>query len=98
MIRYEINYHGLPVQVSLDVEDQHSSAAIVVESEPPVIADTIKQNLQDTYGAFGHQLGEETTAIDLDTAINSLGFPVEAVEGTELVAEYENPAPEGAAT
>ncbi len=60
----------------------------------------VRESLEGAFGAFGHFLEKETTAIDLYAALMQppSPFQVEILEGAELVEAIDPQIPEGAIT
>lgn len=105
MLKYKVfDRIGGEYIVSLDSDDPNATSVIEIsvsdrgdERFIPIIRDW----LDNTYGAFGHFLGNPTTPIDLDAAMHGNDakvFRPEITEGQELVRVYDSGIPKGAVT
>ena len=112
MIRFQLSYLGHSVEVSIASTDPNQYASILIEPGIPLIAgagdpedfmlDEIRENLSNSYGAYGHFIGYACTPIDLNSAMFSpqmQGYSPELIEGEEIIGEVYSPGiPEDAIT
>lgn len=97
MIRYKLNdnFDGTEAIVSLDARDPNEYAEIEYSGDKE-LTDTVRSWLSSAAGAFGHLIGERTTAIDLDAALKGTEaerFNPQLIEGEQLVAIYDPQTP-----
>ncbi len=88
--------------ITLAVKSSEAIAAPTIKSEydtnPEQVEELIKAYLSETYGAYGHRLGDRCTGFDLSVALKHDEFTpygFELIEGAEFIAPPQ-PVPEGA--
>lgn len=97
MIIYQLSSFLGDVTVSLDVSSRDETALIYCQGDEDAVS-LVYPDIKASYGAFGHLLGERTTAIDLSAAMHKdplLQYQPQLTSGEELVASYEVELPEG---
>lgn len=90
MVSYQIKLPIGTVIISLEVDDPNTPVALNYSGEPQAIA-LVQEVLQSSCGLYGHLIGDRTTAIDLDAAINSQAmnqFQPDLIEGREIIEAY----------
>lgn len=81
--------------VSLNVSKPNQEAPIQYKGDRELV-DFIKNQMATAIGAFGTLVGDRATPIDLDHALKSLPFAVEATKGADMVATYDPETPDEA--
>jgi hypothetical protein len=98
VIKYEVNVGDNIIFISLNTSSPNERAVLIYEGDSSGIGN-FKTFLENTYGAFGHTIGETTTAIDLHyTMSNQQQFQAKIVEGQDLITKYDPEIPDGAVT
>ncbi|MBO3459960.1 hypothetical protein G7B40_040245 [Aetokthonos hydrillicola Thurmond2011] len=98
MIKYEIKAKNDTIYVSLNVNSPNERALLTYEGDQDVVSG-FKEFLENAYGAFGHTIGQATSAIDLHYAMsNQQQFQARLIEGQDLVTKYDPEIPDGAVT
>lgn len=95
MITYSLMNGAVTVSIDADASEPHKRTPIVYTGEMVPYAQDI---LSIQYGAFGHLIGDATTPVDLDAAMQKPDMqamtPV-LVQGLD-VEDYDPGIPEGA--
>lgn len=97
MIRFSLS-NG--VIVSLDSDDPDLSAIISYEGQP-IMIESVRRELESSYGAFGHLITDATTPADLHAAMRKepmTRFNPQLIEGDNLIPSYKQNIPPGAKT
>ncbi|OKH14834.1 hypothetical protein NIES592_08125 [Fischerella major NIES-592] len=98
MIKYEVKTVNSTIYVSLNTKYPNERALLNYEGDSSTISN-FRQFLENAYGAFGHTIGQATTAIDLHYAMsNQQQFEARLIEGQDLVTKYDPEIPDGAVT
>ena len=98
MIKYKVKVENKTIYVSLDTNSPNESAVLIYEGDKSVVSG-FREFLENTYGAFGHTIGQVTTPIDLHYAMSSQQqFEARLVEGQNIVKKYDPEIPDGAMT
>jgi hypothetical protein len=96
MLRYKVMTDSGDCVITLDSNSPHQSAEIKISGKAE---NEVKAWLFNQYGVFGHLIREQTTPIDLDSALKGAkDWRVELLEGADLVASYRLNLPPGALT
>ena len=97
MIRYRLNQG---VEVFLNTDDPNETETIQFTGDESAV-EQIRQLLGQSYGAFGHQIDEATTPIDLSAALQKppmMQFDPQLIEGAGLVEIYDPGVPDDVQT
>ncbi|MCK5687924.1 hypothetical protein KAI87_01580 [Myxococcota bacterium] len=90
MMIYKLTSDAGEVLVRLNTTDPEST--VILEFEGPEDAiEAVQYDVEMSDGAFGHQLGDATTPIDLHAAMLSerlAHFSPELIEGKDIVTNY----------
>ncbi len=101
-MRYELThpiFRDRTCQVSLASDDPNKGALLQFSGNGYAI-ERVRDILANSYGAFGHQIGDATTPIDLHYAMNNtknlVEYQPQLLEGEDLVRSYDPGIPPGA--
>lgn len=101
MIKFELDYLGLKVEIALDTNDAEKAVEHIYTGSPDAIAE-VRDALGNAYGLFGHTLDSNAPASDLQYALFSKTSDMKyynpvVLEGQEILDAWTLPElPEGA--
>jgi hypothetical protein len=98
VFKYEINVDNDKIYVSISANSPNERALLIYEGSEKGVA-MVRDFVKNSYGAFGHTIGEATSPIDLHYAMsNQKVFQATLIEGQDLAEKYDPDIPEGAVT
>lgn len=96
MVKFEAQIGDGVAYVSLETTSPNEGGSLIFEGDDKAVED-LRKFLKNAYGAFGHTIGETTSAIDLHYAmLNQAQFDARLIEGE--IKEYDPEIPDGAVT
>lgn len=102
MIKFGVNYLDEDCEISLDTKDAEEPVERKYSGNPALVKE-VKEFLSNAYGLFGHSLGEDSPAIDVQYALSNPPISdmifLRVIEGQEILNNWKPPKfPKGVTT
>ena len=84
------------VTISIDSNDPDVSEMIEFEGDDPKIVETIREQVDNMHGIYGHMLCDCTTPLDLHAGLVKSIYEFQILEGAEILKMPRQQLPPGA--